>query len=417
MKRHLGLWIISFYCIVVMAQPVYYTIPQQSNIKTLQVIANDLFDAPPLIELGSDQYITISFDELSTDMSWIAYRVVHCDASWRMSQISELDYLDGFNNNPLEQAQPSFNTFTSYYNYRLTLPNDRINFKLSGNYAVLFYKEDQPDKTIATACFSVFERATEIAAAITTNTDIDFNQAHQQLSIRVRWKNIYLSNPASELRLIVSQNNRIDNQVVVTNPTRFSANEAIYDHNRALIFEAGNNYRRAEFVSNRYAGIGVEKIRYFDPFYYVYLTPATLRADQPFYYDRDQNGRFVIRQSEAEDHDTEADYFRVNFTLDHNDPFINGTLHLNGDFTYNRFDDDSQIKYNFETQRYEKMMLLKQGHYNYQYLLLPNGSTKATTALIEGNFYETGNEYLIKAYFRPPGQRYDRLIGYGLIKN
>ena len=39
----------------------------------------------------------------------------------------------------------------------------------------------------------------------------------------------------------------------------------------------------------------------------------------------------------------------------------------------------------------------------------------AQTAKIEGDHYQTGNEYMIRAYYRVPGERYDRLIGYGLI--
>ncbi|MEG2180732.1 MAG: DUF5103 domain-containing protein [Bacteroidales bacterium] len=411
-KTFLTLFWIFYY---VSAQSGWQNAIFQPAIKSLQVICNDNFTSPPLILLNSDQFVSISFDELTNDMSWISYRIIHCDANWQRSHLSELEYLNGFNQVAVEDVQPSFNTFTSYYHYHITLPNENIQFRKSGNYAVLFFRDDQPDDIIASACFSVFERETSVYANVTSNTDISLNGEYQQVEIRLQWRNPVLSNPADELKVVVSQNNRRDNEVIVNHPNRFSANEAFFEHNRSLIFEAGNNFRRFEIVDHKYAGIGVEQIRYFEPFYHVLLTPSISRAQQPYYYDRDQNGKYIIRKSDAEINETEADYFMVHFCLEEENPFIEGSIHLAGDFTYNRFTDETKLIYNFEQRRYEAALLLKQGHYNYQYLFLPRNGTKASPALMEGNFHETENEYLIKVYHRPPGQRYDRLIGYSLI--
>ncbi|MDE6101082.1 MAG: DUF5103 domain-containing protein, partial [Paramuribaculum sp.] len=53
----------------------------------------------------------------------------------------------------------------------------------------------------------------------------------------------------------------------------------------------------------------------------------------------------------------------------------------------------------------------KQGAYNYQYLAVPRGaSTRGSTSVVEGDRYQTANEYLVKVYFRQPGSRYDRLV-------
>jgi hypothetical protein len=56
-------------------------------------------------------------------------------------------------------------------------------------------------------------------------------------------------------------------------------------------------------------------------------------------------------------------------------------------------------------------MLLKQGWYNYEYIFLKDGETKADPSFFEGNHYETENEYLILVYYRNPLSRYDRLVG------
>ncbi len=62
-----------------------------------------------------------------------------------------------------------------------------------------------------------------------------------------------------------------------------------------------------------------------------------------------------------------------------------------------------------------KSLLLKQGVYNYRYLFLPAFNEQFDMAEIEGSHSETGNEYLILFYHRPPGTRYDRLLGHQIV--
>lgn len=71
------------------------------------------------------------------------------------------------------------------------------------------------------------------------------------------------------------------------------------------------------------------------------------------------------------------------------------------------------MTYNRATGLYEKTLLLKQGAYNYQFLTIDTDgkSHTASTSTIEGDYYQTRNEYLIKVYTRHRGERYDRLIG------
>ena len=69
------------------------------------------------------------------------------------------------------------------------------------------------------------------------------------------------------------------------------------------------------------------------------------------------------------------------------------------------------MQYNHATGRYERAMLLKQGAYNYQYLVVPPGARRGYTAQVEGDKYQTVNRYDVRVYTRRRGERYDRLIG------
>lgn len=391
----------------------YETRTFSDRFKTLrtQVEGRELF--PPIIDLNTNEHITISFDEMTEEVSYLQYSLVHCNADWRPSALSDLEYLDGFNTNPIEEFDFSMATFAHYVHYSLTLPNEDVQFKVSGNYVLLVYPENEPERILLQVCFSVYENNILVAPSVTSRTDIDYNREHQQVSVTLNTNNYRIQNPYNELKVSVTQNGRRDNEVIVNRPLRVQGNQIFFDHDRNLIFEAGNEFRRFEMVATRYAGLGVSNIYHFDPYYHVELTPVKPRSESSYLYDQTQNGRFVIRQSGASNSDTEADYFVVHFTLD-SDPIPGGKIYIDGELTNHLYSPYNEMVYNPQTEQYEKTLLLKQGSYNYQYLFLPDGARTATAAPVEGNYYQTVNEYLVKVYHRAPGERYDRLIGIGM---
>lgn len=376
-----------------------------------EVEGRNLF--PPIIELNSNEHITISFDEMTEEASYLQYSIIHCNADWRPSALSELEYLDGFNTNSIDNFDFSMATFAHYVHYSLTLPNEDVQFKVSGNYVLLVYPENEPEHILLQVCFSVYENDILVAPGVTSRTDIDYNRAHQQVSVTLNANNYRIQNPYNELKVSVTPNSRRDQEVIVTRPLRAQGNQVVFDHDRNLIFEAGNEFRRFEMVATRYAGLGVKNIYHFDPYYHVVLTTSEPRAETSYLYDKTQNGRFVIRQSGANNSDTEADYFVVHFTLD-SDPIPGGKIYIDGDLTNHLYTPSNEMVYNPQSGQYEKTLFLKQGSYNYQYLFLPDGASTATAAPIEGNYYQTVNEYLVKVYHRPQSERYDKLIGIGM---
>ena len=372
MKKILSLFLICIICCGVHAQR---TEVYNQHIHTVQVIANNDYMSPAVIRLGENETVEISFDHLTHDYH-------------------RYQYLDGFNDNPIEDHDISVNTTLPYTHYRLTLPNDQVQLKLSGNYRLTVYDDaDGKDKPAFTTCFRVLQKEVNVSAQVSSDTEIDRNKTHQQVSFSIQYKGYPIRNPQNEVKVHVLQDNRTDNWVTNLHPSYIGPDQLRYEHNRALIFPAGNEYRRLEMVSTRYASQGVESIRYHAPYYHV-----TLRPDEPrllnYSYDQDQNGRFVIRYDEAVDNATEADYFFVHFSLLWENPLTEGNFYLQGAFTYDNFNEESRLKYNAETHAYECTQLLKQGAYNYQYLYVAPGTTAGSTAQAEGNFYETENESL-----------------------
>ncbi|MBR5029959.1 MAG: hypothetical protein IKX63_02500 [Muribaculaceae bacterium] len=88
---------------------------------------------------------------------------------------------------------------------------------------------------------------------------------------------------------------------------------------------------------------------------------------------------------------------------------------MQGEFTLGMPPEQCVMRYDPNYGTYNCDILLKQGAYNYQFLWVPNGSGVGQTAKIEGDKYQTANEYLVKVYDRPFGERYDHFVGFGII--
>ena len=401
------------------------------DFRTLTIELNSRRLDPPVLALNSSDRLVIGFDRLAEDRDYLRYSIYHCNADWRISDMADAEVFDGFNYADVEDYAFSRGTSTHYVHYTITLPNRDFRFNLSGNYLLKVYPEDNPDDTLLQIRFMVSENTVGVSGDVTSRTDIDYNDRHQQLDFSVDLNRYPVRDPFNDLLITVTQNGRTDNAAVVSHPTRVNGNSLVYEHLRELIFPAGNEYRRMETVQMTYPGMGIESIDFNDPYYHHFVATATPRHSKNYLFDSTQHGRFFVREYNSTNPDTEADYSVVHFTLDM--LLVPGKdIYIDGDFTHRRFDENSRMHYDAENGVYHKAMLLKQGAYNYQFLALPtdtsernrgkhksyfnNGVTAvASTADVEGDFYQTVNEYLVAVYYRAPGERYDRLLGYTLL--
>lgn len=381
------------------------------QLHTLQVVVNDDPLLPPIMNLGGGNHLEIGFDEFSHEYHRYIYKVEHCNADWSPStEIFESDYMNGFNGEPIEDYEKSFNTTVLYTHYSLRIPNENISLKLSGNYKLTVYNDEGDEPVpVLTACFSLVEPGVGIGATVSTNTDIDFNKSHQQVDFSVNYGLVKVIDPHRELKTVVMQNRRWDNSVVNPKPNIQAANKIEFTHNRQLIFPAGNEYHKFEILDVHIPTLNVDRMEWFDPYYHATLYPN--QTARNYLYDEDQNGAFIIRNSDDEDVATTCDYVFTHFTLK-SPQLPGGEVYLNGEWTYNRFIPEYRMTYNRETQAYEATALLKQGYYNYNYLFVPDGEIQGNSGRTDGNFYETENEYIILVYHRPNGGRYDKLVGY-----
>jgi hypothetical protein len=384
----------------------------KSDIKTLQAGIKDQKFLLPIIELNGSDLLEFSFDQMSHDSRTYRYKVIHLNADRTPSELMSNEYLSGFTNADITDYTLSVNTTYLYTHYRFYLPNENMSFKISGNYAVIIYQDNKPEDPVAVACFSIVEPKVGISASVRGNTDTELNGRLQQIDMEVALKGYKVRDPNTEIKVVVRQNNRLDNEVSGLKPTFLSGDKLSYANNRQLIFEGGNEYHRFDISSVYSASEGIEDVKYVQPHYEVFLTPDKVNTSKTYMHNFDVNGKFLINFQESfENVHTEADYMLVHFRVPVQQPFFDGQIYLGGEFNYNQMNDYSKMQYDSKNEMYYKSVLLKQGGYNYQYWFVPKGARKASVEKIDGSYWQTRNEYTIYVFHRGWGERYDRLIG------
>lgn len=411
MNYRLQLFLVSLLISFAAKAQVYKTQSLEKSIHSIQVLANGNWNSYPVIHLGTNDRITISFDQLTEgSFARLRYKIFLCNADWsKNDELLETEYLDGFNDNQITSYTSSVNTSIPYIHYDISIPNEDVAPKLAGNYVVEIYDEDDIEqKTLLTACFSISDNQVQIAPQVSSITNIDSNNEHHQLSFDLSYK-MNLRDVKEDLKVFVRQNNRLDNERKGLKPSHIMPAKLRYSNNNNLIFEAGNEYYRFDMSSRRHNGKNVAHIEYKNPYYHMYIVPNRVNIHGTYSYDQDQNGRVIYRSTDSDNVENEGDYFYTHFSL-RTDEKLPNDIYINGAFTNNSFSDLYKMKYDEENSEYVLTLLLKQGIYNYQYLSPTNKGY--SSKLLNGNYYETENEYSIYVYYRPIGQKYDSLVGF-----
>lgn len=410
------LFLLTLLCIIAAvtskAQPGRTTVFKPS-IHTVRLTVDENKESFPVLSLKGNERLQLSFDDLTHEYVRYTYKVEHCDFEGVPSnELFESDYLYSVADEELiENYLPSQNTTVLYNHYTLTLPNQRLRPLLSGNYRITVNDEDEEgNKRIAFVCyFAVVDTKVGIQAQCSTDTEVDHNNSHQQITLKIDCNSLNLRNAQDEVKLLVMQNRRFDNAIVGVPPTAQNGKLLLWEHSRALIFDAGNEYRKMEILSTRYPGMHGESVKWFDPYYHY-----TLMTDYPrnnYLYDEDRNGLSVVRCENAGDANTEADYVMVHFSVDMPQLPEGENIYVAGQWSTG-LKPTYKMTYDEVQQQYVASLLLKCGYYNYLYLTSSDSTPGVgRTDKVEGNFFQTENEYDILLYYRPTGTRYWQLVG------
>jgi hypothetical protein len=193
----------------------------------------------PVIRLNSDEKLRLSFDDLDADVKNYNYTFTHCDADWQTSDIRKSDYINGFQQDYIDDYQSSFNTTRHYTHYNLIFPTEYLRIKKSGNYILKVFTEDDSEKNIVfTWRFMVVEPKVSVKGKIKVPTSIGERDYKQEIDFSIFKQAYNISNPYGNLKVKIFQNGRTDNAIENLNPSMIRGDEIIYDYDQENVFNA-----------------------------------------------------------------------------------------------------------------------------------------------------------------------------------
>ncbi len=381
-----------------------------NNIKTVLMYVGDDEMSFPILDLGSSKFLTLNFDELGTDSKNYNYTIIQCNSDWSQSDLDQSEYIDGYYEDQITDYQSSFNTTVNYIHYNLQIPNDYMRPTISGNYVLQVYESSNPENVIFNKRFMVVERKTDINAISRNMNQGSYFYNDQELEIVVDYFDNQFYDIAQNLKVQVLKNRNWSEYLELTQPDVIKDNEFTFNNFTKLKFKGGNEFHHFNTKDIHHYLENIVNISFVDNMYHFQILENIDRTFQDYKYQPDINGQFKIDVSGSDYPATEADYSYVYFTLKMKVPVQLGDIYVWGGLTNYDFTDDNKMHYNFEQKAYECRLLLKQGYYNYQYVLMEKGKPDFT--YIEGNHAITENLYTILVYYHDFRRNYDRLIGH-----
>lgn len=387
------------------------------TIKTLKVNVDGNPQSYPAVELFSDSKILIQFDDLVPNAHNYYYRIIHCNSDWTTSDLFSDEFMDGFNENPIQNYEYSTNTRIAYINYWVSIPNDDIQLKVSGNYILEVVDDSDSKNRVLTVRFIVYEPLLNIDAEITRPLGSQIQNNSHEIKLNINHDELTIDDPFNEVKVVICQNNRPDRVIKNINPVFVRDNELVYSFSGDNVMMAGNEFRTFAFTNIHKYGINVNDIKFVDTIYHVQLRLDERRSYKKYFWEEEMNGRSIIHLDNSEDAYRTSDYAYVHFLMPIEEPILDGKVYLYGELTGWKTDETNLMTYNFDTKIYESVLLLKQGYYDYIYTVKNMYTHKLDESILEGSHYQTENDYIIYVYHRGFSQNYDRLVGYQVVNS
>ncbi len=369
--------------------------------------------SPPLLTLGGTNRLELSFDLLLDQPPELAYTLRHCDAFWRPDSLEPYEFLTGFHSAPITDYQFSFTTLRPYIHYSHSIPEPYAQFSHSGNYLLTVHLAGNPDSILLSRRFRVSEQCVSLSGETSLPYDGIGITSRQEVDAYVEtgsWPG-----GATYLTLVAEQNGRSDNRRTLVF-SGYDRGRLTYRHRPPNVFDGGNNFRFFDASNLHTPMYNIVRIEPYGGEYYAILRPEEDRSRKHYVVETTLGGGMKVNAWDRHNSTLEAEYVWVNFSLPMAQPFLDGSVHIVGALTDWRLDTLSRMDYNPQYRAYTKRLLLKQGYYAYQLLLLPAGKSEGVTSRLEGNHRETPNQYTLNLYGRLPSDRADRLLAVTVIQ-
>ncbi len=364
-------------------------------------------DQFPIIRLGES--MTLTFDDLTASEQDYYYKIIHCDYDWTPSQLLKSQYLNGMDYQRIITYENSLTTLQPYSNYRLRIPNQQVGLRVTGNYLLEIY--NSASELQFSRRFVVYQDRVQVPAVVRRSRDFNYVDTKQSVQFSIIPSSIQLVNPKKEVKVAILQNYHWPTARYNISPQFTIGRELVYKYDQETAFFGGNEYLNFDTSDLRAPTAAISSIG-FEDLYEHYLFANRYRYNEPYTYFPDINGDFRIRTLQGRDASREGEYTRVKFRLPYTEMLGLDEVYIYGKYNNYALEPLNQMTYNKKTGDMEATLLLKQGFYNFKYVIEREDGTVELNS-VGGNFHFTENTYTILVYYRDFGELYDSIIGIG----
>ncbi|MCL9769006.1 DUF5103 domain-containing protein [Flavobacterium sp. HXWNR69] len=376
------------------------------NIKTISFRVNN-YNVIPFFKLG--ETFDLSFDDLFGDEADYYYTITQYNYDWSApSDLAKVEYLNGMDNQRIITYENSFNTLQLYSHYRQVFPNKFNQITKSGNYLISVLNEE--NEIVFSRKIVIYEEQVAVGLLVRRARDFDSLDGKQNIEMTINYGDRLLQNPIQNVKVTLFQNGNWKNSISNIKPQFTLGSELIYRYNKETQFWGGNESYSIDNKLIRTTNNTVARVTSGENIYNTYLYVNTPRKNQPYTYFPDINGNFYVQNINVVNSQIESDYTWVYFALD-TPNMMDKNIYVAGMFNNYNLSDEYKMEFNKNSGLYEKAILMKQGFTNYQYIITDKSGKIDYKNAIDGNFFQTENNYTAIIYYRGNNDRYDRVIG------
>jgi hypothetical protein len=409
MKMKLSLLILTCLQLAVNAQ-VYENKIYDARVQTVLFNKAGTEDRYPIISLNSQEVLKLSFDIFGNQSENLQYTFIHCDANWNPTKLNQNEYLQGMTFDNITDFGFSTNTYVKYVHYNIFIPNDNMKPRIAGNYVVKVFRNFDEEDLLFTRRMMVLNSSAPIEGLARPASLAEYRFTKQEVSFAVGINPTQIVNPMQDVKVVIMQNSRWDNAITGLTPQFMSNNKLDYSYLDKTLFNGGNEFRFFDIRQLRQFSTNVRSKRT-DTVVHVILNIEESRGASQYFNYLDYNGKRIVQNKEGINTDLDGDYAYVNFYLSSTMGVPpDAEVYVFGEFTDWRLVPEYKMYFNKSRQRYDLEVPLKQGRYEYCYAI-KNEKGVADETSLEGNHFQTENEYVVLVYTKNLQFHYDELIG------
>lgn len=373
----------------------------------------------PIYTLGSDSKFELDFDDLEGGYKNYYYTYQLCDYDWKPNDMLQtFDYIKGFTQNRITNYRYSSIALTKYTHYQALLPDRNSMPTKSGNYLLKIFLDGDTSKLVFTKRLLVVDPKSTVSASVIQSLGTNNFTSNQKVRFFANIGEINAFSAAQQVKAVVLQNNNWTTAQKDIKPTFVRENVLDYSSDLVANFPAGKEWR---WLDIRNFSLQTDRVDYADygkTTTSIFLKPDVDRSAQRYIYYPDYNGAFNITTYQSINPFWQSDYATVNFSFapPNGTAFDGKDIYLVAQFTDYGKNEKFKMVFNGEKGMYETNAFLKQGYYSYTYALADKNGNDNTN-IVEGNYWETENNYTVLIYYKSFTDRVDQLIGVSQINS